>query len=361
MSSSAMVKLLKQGADASAPPVWVMPVFGGTTACFDRMLNSYSGYKRTVYGITDGYIVGNDEALTLSFEEWVATYVSAIKTKQEHGPYTLVGYSQGMHWCYAVAEALRSKGEAIDAMVVLDPNFPAWNQMDRVLDWDAPQVANAMGIPVCLARIIMSSMMVGPLMSGAKKMKTQAEREATFYAVIAKESAKTDLYDTFLSHTEMDTGKQITAEKPTAYVTKIPSAERMDTVSSLIASKFEGLDDTLVKRILQFRAVSVMRWPGYAPKPVPASTKIIIAFADRSHIKSYKGQHSITQGFERFAEKGMAQIEELIIKMDDAPHDWAGKRMGGAMAAFDQHFRFMHTPNVWTELKARVWDKLGMF
>ena len=79
---SAMVKLLKQGSDSSKPPVWVMPLFGGTTACFDRMFNSYSGYKRTVYGLTDGYITGNAEALTMGNEEWYGTYVAAIQTKQ---------------------------------------------------------------------------------------------------------------------------------------------------------------------------------------------------------------------------------------------------------------------------------------
>jgi len=28
---------------------------------------------------------------------------------------------------------------------------------------------------------------------------------------------------------------------------------------------------------------------------------------------------------------------------------------------FELHFRFMHTPSVYKELKTRVWDKLGVF
>ena len=91
-----MVKVMKEGSDSSAPPVWVMPVFSGVTACFDSMLNSYDApYRRTVYGLTDPYITGNEEALTASFDDWIGLYVAAIKTKQEQGPYTFMGYSQG--------------------------------------------------------------------------------------------------------------------------------------------------------------------------------------------------------------------------------------------------------------------------
>ena len=93
---SSMVKVMKEGSDSSAPPVWVMPVFSGVTACFDSMLNSYDApYRRTVYGLTDPYITGNEEALTASFDDWIGLYVAAIKTKQEQGPYTFMGYSQG--------------------------------------------------------------------------------------------------------------------------------------------------------------------------------------------------------------------------------------------------------------------------
>ena len=67
------------------------PVFSGVTACFDSMLNSYDApYRRTVYGLTDPYITGNEEALTASFDDWIGLYVAAIKTKQEQGPYTFM-------------------------------------------------------------------------------------------------------------------------------------------------------------------------------------------------------------------------------------------------------------------------------
>ena len=94
-SPASCVKLMKRGS-SSDRPVWVMPVFSGVTACFDSLLNSFTGYKRTLYGLNDPYLTGNDEALTLPFEEWIGLYIAAMKTKQPSGPYTILAYSQGM-------------------------------------------------------------------------------------------------------------------------------------------------------------------------------------------------------------------------------------------------------------------------
>jgi len=118
-SPEKMVKVLKQGSGADERPVWMMPLMAGTTACYDNMLNSYDGYKRTVIGLTDPYLVGNDAAMTAPFDEWIGFYVAAIKTKQATGPYTFVGYSQGMHWAFAVAEALRKAGEETDGLAYM--------------------------------------------------------------------------------------------------------------------------------------------------------------------------------------------------------------------------------------------------
>ena len=89
---SSCVRVLKSGSDATLPPVWVFPVFSGTTSCFDKLLAAFDGqYKRTIYGVNDPYISGNDESLFASFDEWISLYVAAIKTKQANGPYSLMG------------------------------------------------------------------------------------------------------------------------------------------------------------------------------------------------------------------------------------------------------------------------------
>ncbi len=203
-SPEASVRLLKTGSDGSAKPVWVCPVFSGVTACFDSMLASYSGYKRTVYGLQDPYLTGNDDALTASFDEWIAMYIAAIKTKQADGPYTFMGYSQGMHWCWAIAEHLRKRGDKTDDIIMLDPNFPSWNKADRVLVWDGPQAAKGMGAPMCIIRLAFGGVIKGMVKDA--QWATAAQREALVQKVIARETAKPDLYEDMLIQMELDAG-----------------------------------------------------------------------------------------------------------------------------------------------------------
>ena len=192
---SSSVKLLKQGSDASARPVWVMPVFSGITSCFDRMFNSYDGFKRTVYGLNDPYLTGNDDALTAAFDDWVGMYVAAMKTKQAEGPYTLMGYSQGMHWCWAIAEHLRKKfSDTCDDIIILDPNFPAWSKADRVLAWDGPQMSKKLGMPLCILKMIFGGFIKA--MNKNARWETAASREATVAKAVAEQTTGVDDYET---------------------------------------------------------------------------------------------------------------------------------------------------------------------
>ena len=156
-SPSQSARLLKQGSDSSLSPVFIVPVFSGLTACFDSLLKSLDkyGYRKTVYGLMDPYLTGNDEALTAALEDWIGFYIAAMKTKQPSGPYTLVGYSQGMHWCWAIAEGLKKMGDDTEAIVVLDPNFPAWNGCDRCVKWLGPPMNKVLGIPMFVVKNIM--------------------------------------------------------------------------------------------------------------------------------------------------------------------------------------------------------------
>ena len=90
-----------------------------------------------------------------------------------------------MHWVYAVAEALRKTGGATDTMIVLDPNFPAWSQMDRTIEWDGPQMQKAMGIPFFfLVKFILNMALKGPMLKLAK-WDTAAERELTVHDAVS--------------------------------------------------------------------------------------------------------------------------------------------------------------------------------
>ena len=92
-----------------------------------------------------------------------------------------------MHWCYGVSEALRKDGDATDAIVVLDPNFPAWCNMDRCVDWLGPAMNKALGIPMCLIKNVIGPSFFGKMRKQAQ-WQTLAIREKTTSSSIARAS-----------------------------------------------------------------------------------------------------------------------------------------------------------------------------
>lgn len=131
-NAASMVKLLRQG-DDNATPVFIFPAVGGTTACWDELLNQYSGYRRTIYGLTDPHICGHPEGMAMSLDVLVQCYADAIKTKQASGPYVFMSYSFGMNDMWATAGKMIKGGDEIEQLVCLDPNAPAWNHGDKMI------------------------------------------------------------------------------------------------------------------------------------------------------------------------------------------------------------------------------------
>jgi L-fucose mutarotase/ribose pyranase (RbsD/FucU family) len=102
------------------------------------------------------------------------------------------------HWAWAIDEVLRKQGDVgCDAIVVLDPNFPAWSSMDRVAAWDGPQMAKAMGAPFCMM-YPMIKLMMGMMQSQAK-WDTAAARDKTTSGSIAQMGAGVDLYEDMMA------------------------------------------------------------------------------------------------------------------------------------------------------------------
>jgi len=299
--------------------------------------------------------------LTSGFDEWIGLYVAAMKTKQASGPYTLMGYSQGIHWCFAVSEHLRKLGDATDAIVSLDPNFPAWCNADRCVAWLGPPASKQTGIPMCILRLVMGSMM-GKMVKSAK-WQTQAIRDRTVHGSIAKGTTDPGLYAGFFLELEMDAGVEFGAtEKANQAIAKaVPKEERLDKMCELIASKVDGLDPAFVRKLCEFRTFSHLRWPPYTPQKLPKETKLIVVWADRSHL-GHRQPYSTTYGLDRFCEYGLEQIDEVVIPMAPKPppgHPCA--KMKGIGTSFEIHFRFMHDPKVFPEVKRRAFEKVGMF
>ena len=352
------VKLLKTGSDTKAPPVWVLPVNSGVCTCFDSLLNSASGYKRTIYSVTDPYLTGNNEALTMSFDDWIGLYVSAVKTKQAKGPYTLMGYSQGMHWCFAVSEALQNLGEKTDSILVLDPNFPAWSMMDRAAVWDGPQMAKGMGAPWCILKWVVPYMLAS--IAKSAKWETQAAREATVAKAIATETKGIDIFESVMMMIELDAGIEID-KNPAAAIKAIPAEKRMEQCAQMIAAKVEGFDVAFCKKLFEFMAISALRWPKWTPKPLPKDVDVTIFFGDKSWAPSLKQPYSLVQGFDRFVEGGRAQIDEIVISYPYAlPEGSCLSKLQGMNKLWAFHWRFMHEEKCLDAVKKQGFAKIGL-
>jgi amino acid adenylation domain-containing protein len=86
---------------------------------------------RTVLGVyvpAEGRILTEGNAVAEfsapSIEELAASYVSAIRSAQPHGPYAVAGISFGGVVAYEAAQQLTDAGEKVELLVMLDPLLP---------------------------------------------------------------------------------------------------------------------------------------------------------------------------------------------------------------------------------------------
>ena len=97
--SSKCIKLLKQGSDSGAKPVFILPVVSGTTGCFDNLIGSCDKFKRTVYGLTDPYLTGEQASMNLPTREMVSKYyVEAIQKAHCNSKWALQGSNKSLIW-----------------------------------------------------------------------------------------------------------------------------------------------------------------------------------------------------------------------------------------------------------------------
>ena len=60
-----------------------------------------------------------------TIEAMAASYIALMRTRQPHGPYRIGGSCNGGLIAYEMARQLRQEGEAVDALVMIEP--PDWN------------------------------------------------------------------------------------------------------------------------------------------------------------------------------------------------------------------------------------------
>lgn len=88
-----------------------------------RHLALQVGRERPVYGLQAQGLYGDQEPHE-TFEEMAASYLADVRAVQPHGPYLLSGFSGGGLVAYEMAQILKSMGERVDLLVLLDTPYP---------------------------------------------------------------------------------------------------------------------------------------------------------------------------------------------------------------------------------------------
>ena len=104
--------------EGSEPPLFLVHEASGNLFSY-RALVGLLGRQRKIHGLL---YPGQDQdpIPALSIPQMAATYVDAIAQIQPAGPYLLVGYSMGGSVAYEIARQLRSRGQQIGLLVLID-------------------------------------------------------------------------------------------------------------------------------------------------------------------------------------------------------------------------------------------------
>jgi len=117
----------------SKPPLFFMHPSGGGVLCY-RDLARHLGLDQPLYGLQDPVLDGGDQPYD-SLQHMAADYLKAVRSVQEQGPYLIGGYSFGGLVAFEMAQQLRSEGQEIAALLILDSMSPASTK--QILDLEA--------------------------------------------------------------------------------------------------------------------------------------------------------------------------------------------------------------------------------
>jgi len=102
----------------SRPPFFCVHGAGGNVLIY-RELSQNLGSDQPFYGLQSQGLDGANPPLT-KIEDMAALYKKAIRRRQPHGPYLLGGYCGGGLIAFEIAQQLRSEGEEIALLALLD-------------------------------------------------------------------------------------------------------------------------------------------------------------------------------------------------------------------------------------------------
>jgi amino acid adenylation domain-containing protein len=116
---SSLVEIQPQG---TKPPLFMIHPLGGEVLCY-RNLAIHLGLEQPMYGLQPQGIDGNQPPL-VRIEDMASQYLREMQTVQPQGPYFLGGYSFGGTVAYEIAQQLRSQGQEVALLAILDTCRP---------------------------------------------------------------------------------------------------------------------------------------------------------------------------------------------------------------------------------------------
>ncbi|MGC3972489.1 MAG: thioesterase domain-containing protein [Pirellulales bacterium] len=113
---------MHDGSGRSKTPLFIVAGMFGNVLNL-RHLAHLVGHDRPCYGLQARGLYG-DHAPHVTFEEAAADYLAELRTVQPHGPYLLAGFSGGGLSAYEMARQLRTAGEEVAFLGMLDTPLP---------------------------------------------------------------------------------------------------------------------------------------------------------------------------------------------------------------------------------------------
>nr|WP_227998432.1 non-ribosomal peptide synthetase [Nocardia australiensis] len=115
-----MLPLRRSG---TAEPLFCIHPIGGIAWSFAG-LAAHLDQDRPIYGLQSP-VLGSDEALPDSIEDWARRYVKEVRAVQPEGPYHLLGWSLGGVLAHAMAVQLQSEGQQVALLAMMDSQLVA--------------------------------------------------------------------------------------------------------------------------------------------------------------------------------------------------------------------------------------------
>jgi len=120
---SSLVEIQPQGTKL---PLFMIHPLGGEVLCY-RNLAIHLGLDQPMYGLRPQGIDGKQPFL-LRVEDMAAKYLQEMQTLQPNGPYFLGGYSFGGIVAYEIAQQIRSQGQEVALLAMLDTCRPGYQR-----------------------------------------------------------------------------------------------------------------------------------------------------------------------------------------------------------------------------------------